>query len=250
MAPAPLDVTFQPGEREALEGTFRARSPSVSASPSTSTSPLAAASLPPPAARTGSRRILKEHTCPVTYPDGDSGFCHYERKAPALHRLRFTDSDGKALASLWHTQALAPGVIGIEDTAAKLTTTAFADAIERERKEYFARASEGPERVKHPDRFQMTAARAKEIGGHYALCIPIGDKGERLLPLTSTFDTLEAANAAWRERGDVLLVVACGNRLDRCWERPRYNPLYAECPEMRAHTVHPVSDTDAHPPAE
>lgn len=118
----------------------------------------------------------------------------------------------------------------------ELTSAAFADAFALDRREYFARASEGMGRIWLPERFQMTAARAKEIGGRYALCIPIGDASERFLPLSNIFDTMEAANAAWRERGDTRLVVACGNRLDRCWGRPRLNPLYAEQPNMRPKT--------------
>jgi hypothetical protein len=46
------------------------------------------------------------------------------------------------------------------------------------------------------------------------------------------FDSLEAANTAWKEKkaevGDKQLMVACGNRLDRCWELPRFSPLYKD----------------------
>ena len=72
----------------------------------------------------------------------------------------------------------------------------------------------------------MTAGKAKLLGGKYALCVPIG---RHLVQHSHTFDTLEEANAAWREcssKGG--LYVACCNRLDRRWELPRYNPLYKD----------------------
>ena len=70
----------------------------------------------------------------------------------------------------------------------------------------------------------MKAERARVLAGRYALCRPMG---ARLVPVSTTFESLDAVNEAWREKGDRNLVVACCNRLDRCWEMPRYNPLYA-----------------------
>ena len=217
----PHDATFKPGEREALEASLR---------PSTGgdSTPLQEAWRP---IGRGSK-IIKEHTCPVTYPDGLSGFCRYERQAPTFHRFRFTDKRGQVVATIWHSERLPSAVEAIEKKAAESLSAAFAEIIERERKEYFARASEYPGRNKRPERFQMSTERAKEVGGKYAICVPMGETGERLIPVTETFETLEAANQAWREKGDARLVVACGNRLDRCWEKPKRNTLYKEFPDM------------------
>jgi hypothetical protein len=80
-------------------------------------------------------------------------------------------------------------------------------------------------RKRRPERCQMKADRAKQLAGRYAVCRRVGD---RLLPVAGTHERLEDANAQWRQRRDYNLVVACCNRLDRCWEVPRFNPLYAE----------------------
>ncbi len=217
----PQNTTFKPGEREALEASLR---PSIGGE----STPLQEAWRP---AQRGSK-LIKEHTCPVTYPDGLEGFCRYERQAPTFHRFRFLDANRQVIATVWHSDRLPSAVEAIEKKAVESIPAAFTEIVERERKEYFARASEYPGRSKRPERFQMSPERAKEIGGKYALCVPMGEKGEKLLPVTETFETLEAANAAWRDKGDTRLVVACGNRLDRCWEKPKRNTLYREFPDM------------------
>jgi hypothetical protein len=114
----------------------------------------------------------------------------------------------------------------IEAAAKRLAAAAFEAAIQRERKEYFQRASEGGGRKRRPERCQMKADRAKQLAGRYAVCQRVGNR--RLLPVAGTHERLEDANAEWRERQNRSLLVACCNRLDRCWELPRFNPLYAE----------------------
>ena len=74
-------------------------------------------------------------------------------------------------------------------------------------------------RKANPAKFRMTAGKAKELGGRYALARQIG---RRLLRVSDTFATLGEVNAAWLEKGNPALFVACCNRLDRCWEIPRY----------------------------
>jgi len=112
----------------------------------------------------------------------------------------------------------------IEEAAKRLASVAYTAAIRRERTDYFQRASEGGGRKRRPERCQMKTERARVLAGRYALCRAMG---ARLVPVSTTFESLDAVNEAWREKGDRNLVVACCNRLDRCWELPRYNPLYA-----------------------
>ena len=103
---------------------------------------------------------------------------------------------------------------------------AFFAAVSRERKEYFQRASpsEGLGRNAMPERFQMTASRAKELSGKYALCRKVG---KSRIPVSDYFDDLKDAVTAWEGQSDKTLVIACFNRLDRCWEEPTFNPLFA-----------------------
>lgn len=71
----------------------------------------------------------------------------------------------------------------------------------------------------------MKAQRAKEIAGLYALCRMWNGV---LTPVGTLYEDIEKANQTWRETGDTRLVVACCNRLDRCWDVPKYNTLYVE----------------------
>jgi len=128
------------------------------------------------------------------------------------------------------TERVSNDLASIEEAAKRLASLAYTAAIRRERTDYFQRTSEGGGRKRRPERCQMKTERAKQLAGKYALCRPLGDRGgtgERLVPVSATFESLDAVNEAWREKGDRNLVVACCNRLDRCWELPRYNPLYA-----------------------
>jgi hypothetical protein len=122
-------------------------------------------------------------------------------------------------------------VVTIEAKGRELATSCYQEAIRRERQDYFQRASEPSDgsRKKRPEKYRMKAAKAKEWAGLYAVCAHSGDY---LLVVGTLYQSIEKANADWRERGDTRLVVGCCNRLDRCWDIPRFNPLYAEC-EMR-----------------
>ena len=71
----------------------------------------------------------------------------------------------------------------------------------------------------------MNAKTAKKLGGYYALCHRT-QKG--LLPFGVAYATLEKANAALNENAQPNAVVACCNRLDRCWESPKFNPQRKE----------------------
>ena len=209
----PRYTTFQPGE---LEETLKALAPEREASLA-----LAAASFP---ARRG--KLIKEHGFPVAYPDGQEGTCSYERMGPACHRFRYRDTDGYTLPHQYSLRPLPNTLEAIEAKGKELASVCFAEAIERERKEYFMRASEPSDgsRHKRPEMYQMRAERAKEQAGKYALCREVG---ERLLPVSKLFERMEEANQAWIDSPEKELYVACCNRLDRCWEVPRYTPLLA-----------------------
>jgi len=179
----------------------------------------------------GRSRLVKSHSCPVAFPDGQEGTCAYTRGGPAWHQFRFTHGTGNAatlLPVLHMTERVSNDRASIEEAAKRLASVAYTAAIRRERTDYFQRASEGGGRKRRPERCQMKTERARQLAGKYALCRALGTTaGGKLLPVSTTFESLDAVNEAWREKGDRNLVVACCNRLDRCWEMPRYNPLYA-----------------------
>jgi hypothetical protein len=177
-------------------------------------------------------RLIKSHECSVSFPDGREGTCSYTRGGPAWHIFRFTYQDQFGSTSLpvrYCLERMENSQRSIEEKAREQAEVAFRDAIVRERRDYFCRATENRSRKARPEKFQMSARRAKHIAGKYALCLQVG---ERLLAVSLLFDSLEAANTAWKEKkeevGDKQLLVACGNRLDRCWELPRFSPLYKD----------------------
>ena len=211
-------TTFRPGE---LEARLRELSPHAS--------PL---SLPVSGvtsvthSRSGAA-VTKAHEFTVTFPDATQGTGRYERLAPKWHRFHFTYGDGTRLPYVLWDKGLAGDLSSLEEKGQELTARCFAEAVERERKDYFLRASEPSDgtRKRRPEVSRMKADLAKANAGKYALCLRVGDF---LMTQSALYSTLERANDAWRELGDPRLVVACGNRLDRCWEVPKFNPLYAE----------------------
>lgn len=167
----PRYTTYRPGE---LEAKIRQIAPDADAAT------LAQAMLPgipgvtkvpgEPSAPSKRGRLLKEHACPVPYPDGKEGQCSYERKGPAFHRFEFR-FEGAALSErLWWTWPLENTREAIEAKAREMAPEAYGAVITRERKEYFMRASESAARLARPELFRMSAARAKEFSGKYALC--------------------------------------------------------------------------------
>lgn len=174
----------------------------------------------------GRKGLRKNHDCSVSFPDGIQGACHYLRCGPAWHQFRYehVSPDGafRSLPTQWETRRLENSIAVIEETAIRLATLAFEDAILRERKDYFQRAI-APSKM-GCSRPQMKAKRAKELAGRYALCQPVGTL---LIPVAATFLTLEEAITAWQGQSNHALVIACCCRWSRRWERPRFNPLHA-----------------------
>jgi hypothetical protein len=244
----PQYLTFGPGKLEE-EARHRMHLPPGAPLPDG----IPSSSSPRPSGRA---QIIRSHRFAVTYPDGRTGTCSYERKAPAWHVFRYTydmnrgdGEDGTATTALPHvhwSQTLssaggdnAAKVAAIEAKGQELAERSFKEAVERERQNYFARASEPTDgsRKKDPSKYRMSAKRAKELGGKYALC-HLSPQTGHLIPLAGpTYEKIEEANDAWREMRAhrrardpeiTQTVVGCCNRLDRCWELPRYNPLYKE----------------------
>lgn len=183
--------------------------------------------------------LLKAHCCEVKYPDGRSGDCRYERLGPRWHLFHFSyGEEGAPLPQQSWVYPLDNDPTRIEAKAKELAAAAYQAAIAHERAEYFQRASEpsNGSRKKRPELYRLTAGKAKEWAGKYALC---QRSGSSLFATGWIYDTLDEANAAWKEKRDTCLVVGCCCRLNRAWELPRFNPLYA--------VFDPRSDT---PPSE
>lgn len=210
MAKFPRYTTFQPGE---LEKRLREIAPQ--------------ATLLSPGGTNGNSRLLKTHTFAVTFPDGKEGTCRYERGGPAWHLFHFLYHDGAPLPRQTLTTRLANDTGSIEGKGKDLVDGCYREAIEREREWYFRRATEPSDgsRKKRPDRYCMKAGKAKELAGLYAVCRPTRD-GLRVEGML--YRDLTKANQEWREKGDTRFVVACCNRLDRCWEVVKFNTLYRE----------------------
>lgn len=207
----PRFLTFKPGEREAFLRERLGLS----------------ADAPLPYTETGRGDYIKSCTFPVTFPDRTEGNCRYQRKAPSWHLFQYTYGDGANLPVQYWNKPLAGYLPTIHAKGRELAEACYQRACRDERERYFQRASfpKDGSRSKRPERSQMTVARARILAGQYALCIRHGDG---LIAVSAIFNELTDANDAWRQERDSRLVVACCNRLDRCWELPRYNPLYAE----------------------
>jgi len=188
-------------------------------------------------------RLFKSHHFPVQYPDGSTGECRYTRLGLRSHQFRFVYQDGKELPRQYVSTFLNGGAPAVEEAGRERVERAFKEAIAHERVFYFARVSLPSDGSRHidPARYRMTAGKAKTLGGKYALCVRIG---RHLVQHSRTFDTLEEANDAWQTGGSRKdLYVACCNRLDRRWELPRYNPLYAN-PLYAAVSGYPRKEQD------
>lgn len=207
----PRFLTYGPGELEALLRDQLGLAPDA----------------PLPYETTGRDKLVKEYSFAVSYPDRTEGTCRYDRRGPSYHLFHYTYRDGTKLPVQWWTQRLANDLPTIAAKGKELATGVYARACEEERDRYFKRISVpcNGTRSPHPERSQMTVTRAKELAGRYALCLR---PGKRLIAVSPSFGTLAEANAAWTQQQNTTLVVACCNRLDRCWEIPKYNPLYAD----------------------
>jgi hypothetical protein len=173
-------------------------------------------------------RLIKTHRFKVSFPDGTEGECSYERLGPAYHRFDYCYFDGAALPRQYVTRPIINTTEEIEKKGRELALDCFTEAIHVEQKDYFKRISPPTSgtRVPRKERFSMTAKKAKEFSGKYAICVHVGKK---LVPISSAlYDSQATANHAWKALGQTQWVVACLNRMDRCWETCKYNPLHAE----------------------
>lgn len=179
-------------------------------------------------ARAARVRLLKEQNGSVPLLDGSEGTFQYERLGPACHRFDYRHGNGSLLSRQYVTKPLRNSVADIEAKARDLAPAAFMEAMEHERKNWFARVTEPTDgsRRKDTSRYCLDAAKAKEYGGKYALCLPLGNG--RLLRISPVTEKFEEIAGMWRTRTNSQFVAACCNRLDRRWETLRLNPLHAE----------------------
>lgn len=228
MARSPLYTTFGPGELENQLKALALKTSAVTDAPEGWS------------ARRTHRLHLKHHECAVTYPDGTEGVCYYTRHGPKVHAFSFAWGEPKPrtgyrerLPHVTVLEELPKDAASIEALAREKAAVAFGYAIEQEQKD--ARRVQPPwtghgSRKANPKLATLARERARALAGNYALCIRLQPSG-KLLATPGTFETLDDANAVWRERGDHSLVVAIASRWARRWMIPRFNLLYADYPQ-------------------
>src|SRR5690242_6040821 len=119
-------TTFAPGE---LEQRLR------------ELAPQAEFALPALSGSGNGRSLLKAHTFPVTFPDGQPGTCRYERGGPRWHLFHFTYGDGSGMPRQVRLDRLANDPAAIEAQGNALAEACYQEAIQVERKDWFQRAS-------------------------------------------------------------------------------------------------------------
>ena len=124
MATYPRYLTFRPQELEArlreLDPT--AHFPVTSLTTASNRNGAANNGLP------GRGRLLKSHSCPVSFPDGQEGTCAYTRGGPAWHQFRFTHGTGNAatlLPVLHMTERVGNDPGSIEEAARRFAPLAY-----------------------------------------------------------------------------------------------------------------------------
>lgn len=145
--------------------------------------------------------------------------------------MRYRHDCGE-LPLAYHMDTLGRDATSIEAMCQEKATVAFGYAIWQEQKD--AKRVQPPwtgygKRKADPNTFQLSPERAVALAGKYALCLKLCPSG-RLIAVSGTFETLDEANEAWRERGDSDLIVAIAVRWARRWTAPRFNTLNIEHP--------------------
>lgn len=219
MARLPIYSTFQPGELEKELKALALKTCAVTDAPE---------------GWKAKRRHplhIKQHECPVRFPDGAEGTCHYTRHGPHWHTLCYGYSEPNRyglredLPLVYLDESLGRDAGSIEAVAREKAAEAFQKAISRERQE--AKRVQPPwtgygSRKADPKLFTLSRERAIQLAGRYALCARLQPSG-KLLAVSPTFETLEEVNAAFRERGNPALVVALACRWARRWTKVRFN---------------------------
>ena len=228
MARLPIYTTFASGELERQLTALAQRAGVVSDAPDGWR------------ARRTHRFHLKHHECAVIYPDGTDGVCYYTRHGPKVHAFSYAWGEPKPrtgyrerLPLVTILEELGKDAASIEAVAREKASVAFGYAIEQERKD--ARRAQPPwtghgSRNADQKLATLSRERAMALAGKYALCIHLQPSG-KLLATPGTFESLDEANAAWRESGDDSLVVAIASRWARRWMPLRLNPLYVNHPQ-------------------
>ena len=119
MSGSPRYTTFQPGELQ-----LRLQELCPEGTPT------------PPVPMTGTQRIAK-HTFAVTFPDNQTGTCHYERRAPRWHFFRYQYTDNVWMPYMTLSEAVPGDIAFIEMKGQELAAGCYREAIRREQKDYF-----------------------------------------------------------------------------------------------------------------
>jgi hypothetical protein len=128
----------------------------------------------------------KWHECPVTFPDGSAGTCHYTRHGPACHGFRY-QRENEYLPHVNVLEALGRDAGSIEELAQEKAAVAFGQAIAEERK--VAMRAQPPwngygKRKADPALYTLSRERAVQLAGRYALCARLEPSVKRRLDLS------------------------------------------------------------------
>lgn len=172
---------------------------------------------------------LDKHQCCVTYPDGTTGTCDFERHGPTYARLSYRYGDEGILLSRTALYEKVDNTRNqIETLCQSKAEAAFLAAADHERVDFFARVTypAGGARKVDPNRATLKQEKAKRVAGKYAVCLRL--PSGKLLAVSRIYDTLGEANNRYLAEPKADCVVACASRLDRRWMVPKYNPLHRE----------------------
>lgn len=164
----------------------------------------------------------KQYECAVVYPDGSNGICHYTRIGPKCHNLRYERGEPNQhghreyIARLYYMEVLERNISSVEGIAQEKAAEAFRQAIDQERKDAMRATPPGHGRQADSALYTLSLQRATQLAGRYALCTRLEPSG-KLLAVSSTFATIEEANAARLENANQALLVGICCRWARRW---------------------------------
>lgn len=204
-------VTLTPEEREAVGGGVRQKGSSVASCPA-----------------------VKEHTFTVSLPNGADCNVTYSRYGTTSHRFQY---GSPACQRIWHSDALAGGVHGIEEQGRELAPEAFRLAQRAEQKEMRRKTSPTGADLKWQGVPQLSPKSADSYAGLYTVCIR--HASGTLFPLGTLYEDPEKAgkdleSGVHRQialQGEQRLVIGICCRYARRWKEAQLIALPAKPPE-------------------
>ena len=160
---------------------------------------------------------VKRLRFPVVLPDGTEGVCSFEALGHTMYRFSYSLGD-RLLASQYYYKAIEDTVEAVDAVGQELAESAFLAAVDGERQGFKA-VKETPTRKKSGLPAMFTAKKAKELGGKYFLCQPVG---RNLVPVSHPIEDMLAAVEMWRKQPH--LIIGCCDRLNRRFEQPTLIP--------------------------